>query len=115
MTILIFGTKLPKKGISDLKQKYRTFTCINGRYVLYVKLLRRGVGRHKGIIMSLLLLVTETQTTIEFREPEIQKVYFTFAKHATHGFEKLDHLCKCTEAIKNDISTWTHIVAEISI
>ena len=57
-----------------------------------VKLLRRGADRHKGILLSPLLLVAETKTKIEYSEPEIRKVHFTFTKHATHGFEKLDHL-----------------------
>ena len=60
-----------------------------------------GVGdKHKGILMSLLFLAEETKTKIEFRRPEIQKIPFTFTKHATIGFEKLANLCKCTEEMK---------------
>ena len=51
-----------------------------------------GVPTDNGILLLPLHLVAETKTKIEYSEPEIRKVHFTFTKHATHGFEKLDHL-----------------------
>ena len=58
----LFGLNLPKKGTSDLKQKDRTFVCVQMIVTYYIKLFRTGAERHNGILMFLLLLIAETIT-----------------------------------------------------
>ena len=53
---------MPKKGTSDLKQKDRTFVCVQMIGTYYIKLFRTRAERHNGILMSLLLLIAETIT-----------------------------------------------------
>ena len=53
---------MPKKGTSDLKQKDRTFVCVQMIVTYYIKLFRTRAERHNGILMSLLLLIAETIT-----------------------------------------------------
>ena len=59
-----------------------------------------GAERHKGICISLLLLVAEENTTIEFGKPGIKKVHHIFAKHVTLCFGKTWSFMEGTEAIK---------------
>ena len=60
LIVLMFGPNLLKKGIWVLKLKEKS----PWRYLLtyYIKLLCTGANRHNGILMSLLLLVTEAKT-----------------------------------------------------
>ena len=60
LTILIFWTKFLKKCISGMKQKNHSFASVYSRYLYYIKLFRMGANRHNSILMSLLLLITET-------------------------------------------------------
>ena len=62
LTILINCqfSKLPKKAISGIKQGY-CILCASMVDNYYIKLFCTGADRCNGILMSLLVLVTETQ------------------------------------------------------
>ena len=62
LTVLIFGINLLKKGIFGLKQKSRSFAS-HSRYLLY-QIFCKGAGRHNIVLMSLLLLATETMEVL---------------------------------------------------
>ena len=94
------GQNLPKKSISGLKQKNRTFTCVRDRY--YIKL------SHNGILISLLFQVAKTNSFKEklnlnwnwiileklYLEKAFKRTYRIFSsKHREWLFNLVDLRC----------------------
>ena len=74
-----FLTKFaPKENFQSKKRKNRTCACVHGRY-LHIKIFHTGADRHNGILMSLLLLATETKVLKmkERKEKQPQKRHYT--------------------------------------
>ena len=82
---------MPKKGTSDLKQKDRTFVCVQMIVTYYIKLFRTRAERHNGILMSLLLLIAET-ITLEHLANILYDSFFETLVSLLH--------CRCRDHVK---------------